>query len=98
MMGLTRPHDGSNEELKSDRDPTWYWLSPTVSTAAGRAARSRSEVARCRQWPAKPIPSVKKSLEVSRAMSPAPAITGSACADGTASDEHAKPAAISTTK
>src|SRR5688572_15951711 len=82
MIGLRRPHVGSKEALKSEREPTWYWLSPSVSTAVGAACTSRSEVFFCRQCPSVPAPPLKNSLEVSHAMSPAAAIRGSALAGG----------------
>src|SRR6185503_3563141 len=76
MIGLRRPQLGSKEALKSDSEPTWYWLSPNVRTAVGAACTSRSDVYFCRQWSVVPSPPLKNSLVVSQAMSPAAAIRG----------------------
>src|SRR6185436_12178767 len=92
MIGFRRPQDGSKEALKSDSEPTWYWLSPSVRTAVGAACISRSEVFLWRQWPSVPAPPLKNSLAVSQAMSPAAATTGSARA--CAARLHMQPEAL----
>src|SRR5688572_15507690 len=79
-MGFTRPQLGSYELAKSESDAVWYWLSPSGSTAANPAFTSRSEVYLWWQRSGVPRPPLKNGLEVSQAMSPAAAITGSALA------------------
>src|SRR5436305_8673802 len=63
-MIFTRPHEGSNTALKSDKMPELYWLSPNVRTLFGWMPSNRSEVSICLQF---------NVLPGAQAMSPAAA-------------------------
>ena len=77
ISGLSRPQVGSKEASNSAREAFSYWLSPSVATASGWMASSRSDVDRI--WQTVPAPKVALNPGVaeSQAMSPAAASTGS---------------------
>src|SRR5215210_90753 len=86
-MLLSRPHVESNAPaaMYLANVLSSYWLSPSVSTAAGFRLTSRFDVYFWRQFPVVPFPALKFPSAGSHAMSPAAAITGSPPVGG----EHA---------